>query len=147
MGVYLLLACGVITTTPVLFFLRMAIECAFGKLARRWGVFWRPLEVRMARCAPLVAAAMRLRNYCIDRRIRIDLREVAVASEIQLRVWAPTLNFSKNGEPLDFLDNTNPPAPTVSVCSRRNDLKRGLEAAALKRPRESARSGALRARR
>jgi len=138
---------GMITTTPVLSFRRMAIECAFGILVRRWGVFWRPLEVRMDRRAPLISAAMRMHNYCIDRRISIDLRQVAGASEIQPRVWAPTPNFGKNGEPLDFLDTTNPPAPSVSVCSRRNDLKQGLAAAALKRPRESARSEALRARR
>ena len=38
--------------------------------------FWRPLEVHMDRRSTLVAAAMRLHNYCNDRRIGIDLREV-----------------------------------------------------------------------
>jgi len=63
----------------------------------------------MDRRAPLISAAMRMHNYCIDRRISIDLRQVAGAPEIQPRVWAPTPKFGKNGEPLDFLDTTKPP--------------------------------------
>lgn len=40
-------------------------------------MFWRPLEVRFDRRAPLIGAAMRLHNYCIDRNIGIELRQVA----------------------------------------------------------------------
>ena len=65
----------------------------------------------MDRRAPLILAPMRLYKYCIDRRIRNDLRQVASASEIQPRVWASTPNVGKNGEPLAFFDTTNPPAP------------------------------------
>ena len=114
---------------------------------RRWGVFWRPLEVRFDRRAPLVSAAMRLHNYCIDRRISTELREVSGASEIQPRVWAPTPAFGENGEPLEFLDTSDhAPAAFVSRCARRDELKRGIEEVGLKRPRESARTSALRAR-
>ena len=67
----------------------MTIQCAFGMLVRRWGVFWRPLEVAFDRRAPLVGAAMRLHNYCIDRRIAIELEQVAGASLIQPRVRMP----------------------------------------------------------
>ena len=90
---------------------------------------------------------MRLHNYCIDRRVGIELRQVAGASEIQPRVWAPTPRFGTNGEPLDFLDTSNhSPAAYVSKCARRDELKQGLEDAGLKRPKESARTAALRQR-
>ena len=39
---------------------RMPIECAFGMLVKRWGIFWRPLAVRFDRRAALVGACMRL---------------------------------------------------------------------------------------
>ena len=51
---------------------RMAIECAFGILVRRWGVLWRSLSVKFNRRAPLVGALMRLHNFCIDRRLMAD---------------------------------------------------------------------------
>jgi len=38
-------------------------------LLRRWGVFWRPLEVRINKRAALTGCCMRLHNYCIDHRI------------------------------------------------------------------------------
>ncbi len=48
---------------------RMAIECAFGILIRRWGVLWRKLRQRFDRRAPLIGALMRLHNFCIDERL------------------------------------------------------------------------------
>ena len=110
-------------------------------------MLWRPIEVRFDRRAPLISAAMRLHNYCIDRRIGIELRHVAGASEIQPRVWAPTPNFGPQGEPLDFSDTSlHAPASFVSRCARRDELKRGIEDAGLVRPGVSARKEALRAR-
>ena len=48
---------------------RMPIECAFGMLARRWGVFCRPLEVMFKRRAALIECAMKLHNFCIDEKV------------------------------------------------------------------------------
>ena len=99
----------------------------------------------MDRRSTLVGAAMRLHNYCIDRHIGIELREVparprfsaggACASEIQPRVWAPSPNFGKNGEPVDFLDTMDHDAATdMDRCTRRDELKRSIENAGLKQP-------------
>ena len=46
--------------------LRINIECAFGMLVRRFGVLWKPLEVRFKRVPPLIACCMRVHNFCID---------------------------------------------------------------------------------
>jgi hypothetical protein len=86
---------------------RMAIECVFGMLVRRWGVFWRPLEVDFHRRAPLVGASMRMHNYCIDRRIVIEMRQTGSFSEVQPRVWMPTPNFDSEGWPVDLLDTSD----------------------------------------
>lgn len=75
---------------------------------------------------------MRFHNYCIDRNIGIESRQVAGASEIQPRVWTPTPRFGSSGEPLDFLDTANhSQAPYLSKCARRDELKRDLENAGL----------------
>lgn len=101
----------------------------------------------MDRRSALVGAAMRLHNYCIDRGIGIELREIAGVSEIQPRVWAPTPKFGKNGEPVEFLETIHcRGAPDTSRCERRDKLKEDIERAGLKRPGESARRAALRAR-
>ena len=53
---------------------RMAIECAFGILVKRWGVLWRPSCVRFDRRAALISACVRLHNFCIDKRIEDQKR-------------------------------------------------------------------------
>jgi len=46
--------------------LRIHIEQAFGMLAWRWGVFWRPLRVPFVKRPCLVRACFRLHNSCRD---------------------------------------------------------------------------------
>lgn len=125
---------------------RMAIECAFGIFVRRWGVFWRPLEVKFRNRAALVGAAMRLHNFCIDRRITLELKQVNGATEVQPRVWLPTPTSDENGAPLDFLDTFDHSAsPHVPQCETRDRLREHLLQQGLRRPGESARTSALRA--
>jgi hypothetical protein len=124
---------------------RMAIECAFGMLVRRFGVFWRPLGVKFKRRAPLIGATIRLHNYCINRRIGIELRERNGQSEIQPHVWMPTPNFDSNGAPVDFLDTADhSAAPSTGKNSTRDRLKADLRSCGLKRPRESSYTQACR---
>lgn len=116
---------------------RMAIECSFGMLIRRWGVFWRPLEVKMSRRVSLIGAAMKLHNFCINENIGLELRSVGKLTEINPRVWAPTPDFGPNGEPRFHLDtsNENPPSCLYSSRdSRRKDLAGEIKSAGLKRP-------------
>ena len=70
---------------------RMPIECAFGILVRRWGVLWRPLEMRFDRRAAVAGACMRLHNFCINSGIGITvLPDRGVMSEIQPGRWQYT---------------------------------------------------------
>ena len=85
---------------------RMAIECAFGILVRRWGVLWRALDVKFARRAPLIIALMRLHNYCIDERLAdADLPDISTGLvEVQPRRYKRPPRFDKDGRPVDLLD-------------------------------------------
>ena len=83
---------------------RMPIECAFGILVRRWGILWRPLAVRFDRRSKVVECCMKLHNYCIDKRIELELAECAGETEIQPNRWEPTPNFDRDGRPLDYLN-------------------------------------------
>ena len=54
---------------------RMGVERTFGLFVRRFGVFWRPLEIRFDRRAPLIIAAMKLHNFCIERKIELEMNQ------------------------------------------------------------------------
>ena len=47
--------------------LRINVECAFGMLVQRWGIFWRPLRCKFDRLAVVVTCAMKLHNLCVCR--------------------------------------------------------------------------------
>ena len=85
---------------------RMAIECAFGILIRRWGVLWRKLRQRFDRRAPLIGALMRLHNFCIDERLidEDDLPDVhAQFTEVQPDRYCRPPLFDKDGRPVEYL--------------------------------------------
>lgn len=116
---------------------RMAIECAFGILVRRWGVMWRPLAVRFDRRAPLVIACMRLHNYCIDRRIEGGVPEdVNGMSEVQPNRHFTTPKFDKDGRPVVHLQTAMTAAKGARVAgasSRRAELVAALSLTGYKR--------------
>ena len=113
---------------------RMAIECAFGILIRRWGVLWRPLEVAMQRRAPLIGALMKLHNFCINERISVELRSAGCLCEINPKTWAPSPLFGSNGEPLENLDTFDHSAAGGGRGTRRSMLAAALSDSCLKRP-------------
>jgi hypothetical protein len=47
---------------------RIVIECAFGELIMRWGIFWRTLLFDLKKSGRLIQAAMLLHNFIVDNR-------------------------------------------------------------------------------
>jgi DDE superfamily endonuclease len=47
---------------------RIFIECAFGELIMRWGIFWRTLLFSLKKCAKVIQVGMLLHNFIIDCR-------------------------------------------------------------------------------
>ena len=59
---------------------RIVVECAFGEIDMRWGIFWRPLKFTLERNATVIDAALRLHNFIIDSRLE-QTGEVSNAPE------------------------------------------------------------------
>jgi hypothetical protein len=45
---------------------RIYVECAFGEIDSRWGIFWRPLRFKICDHKFIIDGAMRLHNFIID---------------------------------------------------------------------------------
>ena len=67
---------------------RINVECAFGEISRRWGIFWRPLEGSLTRKTMVIDAGLKLHNFLVKYRIRkqqqldeYDENELDVARE------------------------------------------------------------------
>lgn len=47
---------------------RIQIECAFGEIIMRWGIFWRKLKFPLAKSLVIIRTAAKLHNFLIDTR-------------------------------------------------------------------------------
>ena len=47
---------------------RITVECAFGEIDLRWGIFWKRLNYSLDNIAIIVEGAMQLHNYLVDYR-------------------------------------------------------------------------------
>ena len=47
---------------------RITVECAFGEIDLRWGIFWKRLNFSLDNSAIIIEGAMRLHNYLVDFR-------------------------------------------------------------------------------
>ena len=48
---------------------RIFVECTFGEIDMRWGIFWRPLQFTLQHNTKIIDAAMRLHNFIVDYRL------------------------------------------------------------------------------
>lgn len=117
--------------------LRMPIECAFGILARRWGVLWRPLRVRFDRRTALVGALIRLHNFCIDKRIEEEVVVRNGTAEIQPGCWGtvpPILD--RDGNPVKELSAAERlrEHPDDAALTKRQKLVNAISREGLQRP-------------
>ena len=49
---------------------RIYVECAFGEITLRWGIFWTPLQFHISKHRYVIDAAFRLHNLLVDYRER-----------------------------------------------------------------------------
>lgn len=47
---------------------RISVECAFGEVDLRWGIFWKPLKYTLKTNCKIIDACLRLHNFIVDHR-------------------------------------------------------------------------------
>lgn len=47
---------------------RIRVECAFGEFIMRWGLFWKKLQLPLAKIGPIILSAMKVHNFLVDQR-------------------------------------------------------------------------------
>ena len=47
---------------------RISVECAFGEIDLRWGIFWKPLKFSLSMNCRIIDACMRFHNFIVDHR-------------------------------------------------------------------------------
>ena len=82
---------------------RVCIERAFGVLIKRFPILWRPLCVRFDRITPLIAAILRMHNFCIDTSVPDEHVSSRTFHEVQPTRYLRSPYFDKAGRPLKYL--------------------------------------------
>jgi hypothetical protein len=124
---------------------RIYVECAFGEIDRRWGIFWKPLEGALVNHQYTIDSALRLHNFIVNyreemgegggdhqrsEREELDLLSDEYAANNPFASLGPIAEemdeLRKKGRPLT--EEANQKAKGKSVRDRiRNDLSnRGL---------------------
>lgn len=101
---------------------RQVIECCFGILIMRWGLFWRALRMNIRHWGKLITVAAKLHNICRNRQLMSEQMhhlEVPDTVECLLEDRIPFYHRAVNGEVETGLDLH----PTNNVHGReRRDL-------------------------
>lgn len=124
---------------------RMAIECCFGMIVRRWGILWRKLEMRFDKRTAVIGCCIRLHNFCLDRKLEVELQEHEGETLVQPDQWRETPVFDSDGRPVDYLKNhfskRGKAATGVSTTAQRESLQTRISELGLLRPVRRGRGG------
>lgn len=101
---------------------------------RRWGILWRPMEVRQKKFEHVVDAVVRLHNFCRERKVKVPTEDVG-------GVTIPAgVTFDKDCVVIGDYFNTVPvrsgrrAKDQVGVSKPREDIRRELEITGVARP-------------
>jgi hypothetical protein len=92
---------------------RIYIECAFGELVMRWGIFWRTLLFNLKKSAKVVQVAMLLHNFIIDCREADDREDDRFFQmfDIQMDTLQVELTHQTGEMPRAIVTDNNEPRP------------------------------------
>jgi DDE superfamily endonuclease len=109
---------------------RVHVEQAFGLLVRRLGILWRPMRFDLPRVPLIVAACMRLHNWCLDKS-GLTWSESGAdedASEMAFKNWW------SNAAELREISSSQQGSRSDQTSTLRDNLRFHLDCAGLMRP-------------
>ena len=62
---------------------RIWVECAFGEIDMRWGIFWKKLAFDLNHSVTIIDAALRLHNFLVDYRDQQNIKKNYILNNIQ----------------------------------------------------------------
>lgn len=101
---------------------------------RRWGILWRPMEVRLEKFEHVVNAIVRLHNFCRDRKVDVPTENVGSA------IPPPEVTFDEDGLiSSDYFETVparagRPVKDQAKVSEPRETIRKELEVAGYARP-------------
>ena len=74
---------------------RISVECAFGEVDLRWGIFWKPLKYTLKTNCKIIDACLRLHNFIVDHResTAMDLIDKSVFDDECRRAFAVSVDI------------------------------------------------------
>ena len=70
---------------------RISVECAFGEIDLRWGIFWSPLRFSLKHNCNVIDAAMNLHNFIVD--FREETRDTSPTDDIEHDLFDDNCRF------------------------------------------------------
>ena len=65
---------------------RIVVECTFGEVDMRWGIFWKPLKFSLEKNALIIDASLRLHNFIVNSRMQTLLHNDDVEARSDLDI-------------------------------------------------------------
>ncbi len=103
---------------------RICIECLFGNLVMRWGIFWRQLAFKASKVGGVIQAAMLLHNFIVEER---EVSDKETNSNFFENFNYDESNRNRNAHrevPNAIATNNNKPKPKGRQDKRLEDLKK-----------------------
>ncbi len=93
---------------------RIRIECTFGEIVMRWGIFWRSLQFNINQVGDIVASAGLVHNFIIDERLEEDTLYISSFSSRNLSIEADTTTINDNNleTAMACVTDNNEPKPS-----------------------------------
>ena len=124
---------------------RITVECAFGEIDLRWGIFWKRLKCSLENAAIIIEGSMRLHNFLVDYRESSKDIDKELDAILERHIFEQGLDDS-NIVPIVVGNQSSRGAgrPTLHEIDnrtlglqRRDKLKNDLQDYGLHRPRAS----------
>ena len=99
---------------------RIQIECAFGELIMRWGIFWRPLRMNLKQNGGIISAAMLLHNFLVAKRDKDDIHYFTTFAAHTVDEIRNPSTSTEDDDVICFVSDNEAPRP---AGRKTNDMK------------------------